>query len=225
MDPTTNTTCLVAIVAASNSTKSVLDFKSAGQTNATYRGRIQLDHNTNLMTFSTLNGTALCVEGGKTDNTVLVGTTVSATAGYRLWVNGYQFSKGSYVEGNQLVTGTKSFDIPHPCKPNYRLRHRCIESPEARLLYEFQLDCVEGLNVADLPEYFAPLNKDVRVYCSPYMHFGSAWGEVAGTQLRVTSNASGKFNVLLLGTRNDGAAQREFEEYGVEYVNSKSGPV
>ena len=173
------------------------------------------------MTFSTLQGTALCIDGSTANNTLLVGTTASATAGYRMWVNGAMYNKGNYVDGNQLVTGTKSFDIPHPCKENYRLKHRCIESPEARLLYEFQLDCVEGLTVADLPEYFALLNKDVRVYCSPYMHFGHAWGTADGSQLRVTSNASGKFNVLLLGTRNDCAAQQEFEAYGVEYPNDR----
>ena len=97
------------------------------------------------------------------------------------------------------------------------MRHRCIESPEARLLYEFQVPCNEGGNSVDLPGYFTPLNTACRVYCSPFRHFDAAWGEVHGEQLLVTTNGPGLYNVLLLGTRNDQAAQDEFTEFGVEY--------
>ncbi len=111
----------------------------------------------------------------------------------------------------------KTFDIPHPTKENQRLRHRCIESPEARLLHEFQVECLEGPNCIDLPAYVAPLNTACRVYVSTFRHFGAAWGEVLGAQLCVTANAPGAYNVLSLGTRNDQAARDEFDEYGVEY--------
>jgi len=152
----------------------------------------------------------MTIDGSVANNTLLIGTQTSQSA-YKLYVAG-----NSYFAGTTTASGTKTFDIPHPIKKNHRLRHRCIESPEARLLYEFQVECVEGLNSIDLPDYFGPLNTDCRVYVSPFRHFGAAWGEV-GEQLHVTTNGPGTYNVLLLGTRNDQAARDEFAEYGVEY--------
>jgi hypothetical protein len=55
------------------------------------------------------------------------------------------------------------------------------------------------------------------VYCTPFQHFGAAWGEVLGEKLIVTTNGPGLYNVLLLGTRNDQAARDEFAKYGTEY--------
>ena len=154
----------------------------------------------------------MVLDGSTTNNIVLIGTSTSPTGTNKLYVAGH-----SYFAGTTTASGTKTFDIPHPTLPHHRLRHRCIESPEARLLYEFQMDCLQGPNAMTLPEYFAPLNTDPRVYCSPFRNFGAAWGAVIGDQLHVTSNYPGLYNILLLGTRNDRAAQDEFLEFGVEY--------
>ena len=143
---------------------------------------------------------------------VYIGATTSPTGTYKLYVAG-----NSYFGGTTTASGTKTFDIPHPTLPHHRLRHRYIESPEARLLYEFQMDCLQGANSMTLPGYFAPLNTNPRVYCSPYRNLGAACGEVVGDQLHVTTSSSGLYNILLLGTRNDRAAQEECLECGVEY--------
>ena len=48
----------------------------------------------------------------------------------------------------------KSFDIPHPTKQNHRLRHVCLEGPEADVYVKGKL--TEG-NVIKLPDYWPKL--------------------------------------------------------------------
>jgi len=144
-----------------------------------------------------------------------IGTITTIDNGYRLYVSG-----SAYVHGNFSVSGSKNFDIKHPTKDGYRLRHRCLEGPEAYLFYQYQETCTLGLNTFNLPEYFEAMNKDVLVYVSPYKHFWSAWGETStdGTnKLYITTSRAGIYNIQVVGTRNDQAATDEFETYGVEY--------
>ena len=96
---------------------------------------------------------------------VMGSTTGSGGSGYKLRCIGNAFLAGNTLCGGYItgvttlnttglitaaslsVSGSKNFDMAHPSKPGYRLRHRCIESPEAKLIYEFQLDCQEGKNI------------------------------------------------------------------------------
>jgi hypothetical protein len=119
--------------------------------------------------------------------------------------------------GNFTCSGTKTFDINHPTKAGFRLRHRCIESPKARLLYEYTVEAQEGLNTTPLPTWLTTLNTEFAVHCSPFRHFDVAWGEVVDGSLQITASAAGTFLVLLLGTRSDKAAAGEWQEFGVEY--------
>jgi hypothetical protein len=48
----------------------------------------------------------------------------------------------------------KSFDIPHPTKDGWRLRHICIEGPTADVYVRGKL---KGSNVIELPEYWRKL--------------------------------------------------------------------
>jgi hypothetical protein len=123
------------------------------------------------------------------------------------------------VLGNFGASGTKTFDIPHPTKDGYRLRHRCIESPEARLIYESQYDCALGENTFPLPSFFIGIaNKDVKCYVSPFKCFGIAWGETLdGIILNVHTNLAGTYNIMVVGTRMDELALKEWDEFGVEY--------
>ena len=82
-------------------------------------------------------------------------------------------------------TITKQFDIVHPTKEGYRLRHRCIEGPLAYLYYPYQYDCVVGMNTFDLPDCFAAMNSNVLVYVSPFKHFGIGWGETVNNTLNI----------------------------------------
>ena len=65
------------------------------------------------------------------------------------------------IAGNLTVAGTingtinpqawKGFDIKHPKKPNRRIRHICVEGPEAAIYIRGTL---KGSNVIELPEYW-----------------------------------------------------------------------
>ena len=62
------------------------------------------------------------------------------------------FVAGKIFTGRAL--GNKGFDIPHPTKENYRLRHVCVEGPENAVYIRGKLD---GENVIKLPEYWKGL--------------------------------------------------------------------
>ena len=52
------------------------------------------------------------------------------------------------------LTTRKPFDIPHPTKKGYRLRHVCLEGPESGVYYRGRLT---GQSVIELPEYWRGL--------------------------------------------------------------------
>jgi hypothetical protein len=55
---------------------------------------------------------------------------------------------------NGRATGNKSFDITHPTKTEWRLRHTCLEGPENAVFYRGR---ITNSNVIDLPEYWEGL--------------------------------------------------------------------
>ena len=56
--------------------------------------------------------------------------------------------------GTHILSAKKNFDIPHPSKPNHRLRHVAIEGPEIAVFYRGRLD---GEHIIYLPEYWKDL--------------------------------------------------------------------
>ena len=61
----------------------------------------------------------------------------------------------------------KGFDIKHPNKDNHRLRHICLEGPEAGVYFRGKLD---GTNIIKLPEYWKGLidYDTITVNLTPY---------------------------------------------------------
>ena len=64
---------------------------------------------------------------------------------------------GGSVEdtGGNVLSAKKDFDIPHPTKEGHRLRHVCLEGPEAAVYIRGRVN--NGLNVIDLPAYWSGL--------------------------------------------------------------------
>ena len=58
------------------------------------------------------------------------------------------------TDGN-VLSAKKDFDIPHPTKEGYRLRHVCLEGPEAAVYCRGRV--CNGKNVIDLPDYWSGL--------------------------------------------------------------------
>jgi len=63
-------------------------------------------------------------------------------------------SAAQYYGNISACTGKKDFDIPHPTKQGWRLRHVCIEGPTADVFVRGQLN---NKNVIELPYYWKNL--------------------------------------------------------------------
>jgi len=72
--------------------------------------------------------------------------------------NGFITSTGVITSSTQVIakghrlTAKKDFDMPHPTKDGWRLRHVCLEGPEAAVYVRGRV--CNGKNVIDLPEYW-----------------------------------------------------------------------
>ena len=64
---------------------------------------------------------------------------------------------GGSVEdtGGNVLSAKKDFDIPHPTKKGWRLRHVCLEGPEAAVYCRGRVN--NRNNVIDLPDYWSGL--------------------------------------------------------------------
>ena len=60
----------------------------------------------------------------------------------------------STFRGSINVQGWKGFDIKHPNKKGHRLRHVCVEGPEAAVYVRGTL---KNSNIIELPEYWKGL--------------------------------------------------------------------
>jgi len=67
--------------------------------------------------------------------------------------NGSQINVG-FVNGSGASPAVKAFDIEHPSKSGYRLRHICLEGPESAIYYRGRL---KGSNIIKLPHYWKDL--------------------------------------------------------------------
>jgi hypothetical protein len=187
--------------------------------------------------FWTKQGLAMIIDGSVSNNTILIGTSTSNNT-YRMIVTGTTYLT-NLVTNNAVINGpitgvssitassgvftTKPFCIPHPDTskpPGTRLRHRCIEGEQSCTFYTYRLNCTTGLNTFSLPDYFRYLNADdAMVYVSPIKHFGRGWGETSESNLLVTVESGGLYNILVIATRADKDAIDEFTEFGVEHVH------
>jgi len=122
-----------------------------------------------------------------------------------------------------FTAGTKTFEIPHPAKKDtHVLRHGCYEGPvSGGTIYRFTVTAKKGAAVIDLPDYFNHLNKDVDIFCQAEKHFGRAYGEMNGEQIKITADTDGVYKILVLGTRCDDAVQ-DWDIRGVERLQGEN---
>lgn len=110
-------------------------------------------------------------------------------------------------QGTINVQSWKGFDIKHPNKENHRLRHICLEGPEAGVYYRGNLD---NSNYIDLPEYWINLVDidTITVNLTPRGSFQELYVEKIewGKRVVVKNNAGGKINCdfLIFAKRIDG---------------------
>ena len=60
-------------------------------------------------------------------------------------------TSGTIKSGSDILSNKKDFDIPHPTKSGYRLRHVCLEGPEAGVYIRGRLT---DSNTIEVPDYW-----------------------------------------------------------------------
>ena len=132
-----------------------------------------------------------------------------------------------------IIGATKTFDIEHPDpdkKNTHRLRHWCVESDVigGMVIYRKQITATKASTITiEMSDWFKHLVKNVIVFCSPYKHFGSAWGEYIGdNNIDVHTSKGGVYNILITCERNDPCATtmcpQEIEYMPVEPTNDNT---
>lgn len=103
------------------------------------------------------------------------------------------------------VSGSKNFRIDNPVNPDEYLYHSAIESDKPRTQYVLEVEVDETMTLShDLPDWFHGLNGNTcTVFVSPCEHFGAGYGSVTNGVLSLTTNAPGKYHVLIMAERID----------------------
>jgi hypothetical protein len=160
----------------------------------------------------------------------------SGSANTGLTTNFYVSASGNtYMRGNLQVGGTiskggGSFDIEHPDpskEVGWILRHSFVESPtRGDNIYRYSVTTTqENLqSTIDLPDYYKHLNENTQIWVNPSNCFGIGYGSVNEelTQVTITTNIAGNYNVLLIGTRKDKLAKDYWDSKGTEYFDPKN---
>lgn len=110
--------------------------------------------------FSTTNANTSTAESS------MYATTGASDVAYIRVVSSGTTQTNTYVADNHNFTGTKSgFIIDHPLDPeNKWLVHTPVESDALRVVYDGEVTLDQrGESVVTMPEWFAPLTKNVRV--------------------------------------------------------------
>jgi hypothetical protein len=153
------------------------------------------------------------------------GTSVSGIGvyGYASATSGY----GVYSGGRFAATGTKSFQIDHPLRPEtHYLNHFCTECPEPMNAYSgvVTLDA-RGEAWVQLPDYFEAINRDPRYTLTP---IGAAMPnlhvavEIQGNRFKIAGGVPGKkVSWEVKAIRNDLWVQR----YGYQTEQEKEDAI
>jgi len=115
--------------------------------------------------------------------------------------------RASRFQGVINIQGWKHFDIKHPTKEGYRLRHSCIEGPENAIFYRGKL--VDS-NMIQLPDYWRGFvdPETITVNLTPHGIFQELYVKSIdwGTQITIANNLGGPINCsyVVCGERTDG---------------------
>ena len=123
-------------------------------------------------------------------------------------VNHTEFSSCTFRTKNlSKASGTFAIDHPDPAKNSHMiLKHSFVEAPTAgENIYRYKVTTLSGSATIELPSYYKYLNTNDQVFVTPQDHFGAGYGSVneEQTQVDVSSNLDGDYNVLVIGTRKD----------------------
>ncbi len=118
----------------------------------------------------------------------------------------------------------KPFDIKHPTKEGWRLRHVCVEGPTADV---YVRGVMESCDTIELPDYWTGLvdSETITISLTAVGEYQELFAKLSecGTKVKV-SNALGevkKYSYLIFGERKD--VERNIAEYEGESVTDYPG--
>ena len=125
---------------------------------------------------------------------------------------------GSVSQCSGKSSGAKAFDIPHPSRAGYRLRHICLEGPESAVYFRGRL---KNRKVIKLPTYWEKLvdPTTITVNLTPYgSHQDIIVKRLDSTEIHLQSNGGLPIDCFyhVYGTRQD------IERLSVEYEGATS---
>ena len=138
-------------------------------------------------------------------------------------ISGTVFASEVTASGITL-TSRKPFDIPHPTKEGYRLRHVCLEGPESGVYFRGRLT---DSNTIQLPEYWKGL-VDAETITVSLTQIGSSQDLIVdsiqwGSQIKIRSGSASKIDCYYLvhAERKDG--EKLIVEYEGTSINDYPG--
>ena len=152
----------------------------------------------------------------KVDESIVANTTISAAGA--ISAGGAITAVGDISMPGHKLSTKKNFDIPHPTKEGWRLRHVCIEGPTADVYVRGKL---KGTNVIKLPDYWEGLVdlESIDVSLTPMGHYQELFVESInwGKNIIVKNNSGGAINCsyVVYGERID--TSKNIPEYEGEY--------
>ena len=136
-------------------------------------------------------------------------------------VAGNIFSYGEVMSqcGAHVLSAKKNFDIPHPTKDGWRLRHTCLEGPSNDVYFRGRLS---NKNIINLPEYWEKLvdPASITVSITPIgAHQDIIVKRIGGNEIALQSKSGIPINCFyhVFGERTDG------EKLIVEYEGTDPG--
>ena len=169
------------------------------------------------------NAAVQITQGAKVCQAVATAPLVKADAGVFGTILATESITGPTIDiiFNEIVwlnTNKKSFDIPHPTKEGWRLRHVCIEGPTADVYVRGRLN---NSNVIELPEYWRKLvdPETITVNLTPVGSHQELYVDKIewGTKILIKNNCSSAINCYytVYGERAD--CEKNIPEYEGTY--------
>ncbi len=103
-----------------------------------------------------------------------------------------------------------------------RLRHWFVESgdsPGGIVMYRSHVTATKASTITfEMPDWFKHFIKHIIICCSPYEHFGNAWGRyIDNNKIEVHTSKGGMYNILITCGRADYCAENNSPKE-VEYT-------
>ena len=115
--------------------------------------------------------------------------------------NGLKSYGSLNITGNTTMTGdliaaSKSFDIPHPTKKEYRIQYGVLEGPEHGIYYRGRTQ----LNVIELPDYWKDLIDETTISIQLTLASGpdTVWVEKIENNQIFLNSLSGNIDVFYI---------------------------